>query len=418
MEYSSKHIELNTEIIKQLRNVVNDCINYTFNKTHIINTNKKKVTIESWNTICTIMDRIEDIVTYLNSLELGTKQFIRSAFDFYNFMDQAMVLIECIDKLAEIFDTDISGDNNKTNIFGDVNHNGGTDGSYFKYLRSLCSIHPMLTNHFIGKYQEDNGECCPYVMWNDGTTPHKGDLIAIIYDNKNTTTTKIITIDINQIFQYVTYRYILLEKVISKIKKDDDERKKSLSEIKLKTPDEFTNYLDYLKYLKSKKEERYSSIKDYELDIIIKIFSITITNPNNINSYHKYCNAIKYAVSIEHERIQTMNLQINDFELYHILSPSNESKAYTDNIYEIQKLEDLIITDNENAISKSKAELEKMWLKNKKNYFEQYVTIDDDINYFELYVLMKINLYFDCLNNDCFLNKAIPVEIQYRNMLN
>ena len=90
-------INLNDKVITNFRRVINDYIDFSLNKTYKNNDN-------AWNSICALMDRIEDIVIYLNAKELNTGKWNRCAFDFFEFIEQAGVLVECIDELFKIYD--------------------------------------------------------------------------------------------------------------------------------------------------------------------------------------------------------------------------------------------------------------------------------------------------------------------------
>ena len=90
-------IYLNDNVIRNFRNTINDYIDFSLLKKYKNNDN-------AWNSICALMDRIEDIVIYLNEKELNTGKWNRCAFDFFEFIEQAGVLIECIDELYKIYD--------------------------------------------------------------------------------------------------------------------------------------------------------------------------------------------------------------------------------------------------------------------------------------------------------------------------
>ena len=79
-------IYLDDDVIRNFRNTINDYIDFSLTK-------KYKNSDNAWNSICALMDRIEDIVIYLNEKELNTGKWNRCAFDFFEFIEQAGVLI-------------------------------------------------------------------------------------------------------------------------------------------------------------------------------------------------------------------------------------------------------------------------------------------------------------------------------------
>ena len=78
---------------RRLRDAVNDKQNLSIEKESTL---KDIGGYLAWDRICAIMDRIDDIITHLNSLELGNDKN-RSAFDFYEFVSCAAVLIDCME---------------------------------------------------------------------------------------------------------------------------------------------------------------------------------------------------------------------------------------------------------------------------------------------------------------------------------
>ena len=178
------HINLNIDYCAQLRNKVNEYQHYSITRTHSL---KKDNAQRGWEKICAIMDRLDDTTRYLNSIELQKTIGVLAVFDFYNFMNNAATLLDCIKYLGEIYDFDFSNEDIKNDIFNQRGNNGnGTDKGYFEYLRSLCSVHPIETSRH-PEFLDDNTkiECSPYVRWNDGflTTEYDCDLVAIVYTN-------------------------------------------------------------------------------------------------------------------------------------------------------------------------------------------------------------------------------------------
>ena len=111
------HINLNIDYCAQLRNKVNEYQHYSITRTHSL---KKDNAQRGWEKICAIMDRLDDTTRYLNSIELQKTIGVLAVFDFYNFMNNAATLLDCIKYLGEIYDFDFSNEDIKNDIF---NHN-------------------------------------------------------------------------------------------------------------------------------------------------------------------------------------------------------------------------------------------------------------------------------------------------------
>ena len=93
------NIYLKPEVSTNFRNTINEYINFSIKHVYI----KDKKTTNAWNTLCCIMDRIDDLVVYLNQKKLNTGEWKGCAFDFFEFIEQAAVLISCIDDAFEIY---------------------------------------------------------------------------------------------------------------------------------------------------------------------------------------------------------------------------------------------------------------------------------------------------------------------------
>ena len=129
-------ISLNTDVLRKLRNKVNEQRNISYRKTFNFKIKQNKfIQLNAWDKICAIMDRLDDTVDYLNSIELNTGKYRRSAFDFYDFMNNASVIVDCIKELVKIFDIPDNKIRKPIEIFNQLGSDGeGTDEKYFEYL--------------------------------------------------------------------------------------------------------------------------------------------------------------------------------------------------------------------------------------------------------------------------------------------
>ena len=175
----------NTEYAANLRDAVNDR-----QKQSLDNMHKEKGTkgpYRAWNRTCAAMDRLEDTLHYLNGLELGKDTDTRSAFDFYDFINNSYIVIECIKTIGKIFRVDdqlIAEIENSTEVFGTRLSKNSTDQKYFEYIRALCSVHPLCTNHQEMFLNGNAFHCCPFVSWKCTLTwfdDKNADLMAFIY---------------------------------------------------------------------------------------------------------------------------------------------------------------------------------------------------------------------------------------------
>lgn len=86
--------QFNTEYARNLRDAVNDRRKQSIDNVH--DEKQTKGSYCAWDRICAAMDRLEDTLDYLNHIELGKDKRSRSAFDFYDFINNAYIVIDCI----------------------------------------------------------------------------------------------------------------------------------------------------------------------------------------------------------------------------------------------------------------------------------------------------------------------------------
>lgn len=412
-------INLDTEIISKLRNTVNNQQNISYNK--------KCGKHRAWDKICAIMDRLDDTVYFLNELKLNTGKYERSAFDFYDFMNNAAVIVDCIKELVKIFNVHDDKIKKSTEIFNQLGNDGkGTDEKYFEYLRSLCSVHPVETSRH-RRYQANDFECSPYVVWNDGTIWRYDDcdIYAIVYTSKDEDNNKRIQIYVSQIFEYVKTRLDFVSEITNAI---DKYQKQVICDMKnriIKKEKEFDNYIDYLRNLDKELKERYGSEVFYPFDYIINLFKIRLSNLKNQDKMNLYLNALKYAISFEHNSMQNMSYEgfENNGLLYpkknietslyiELCSPnsgSNERRRYG---YNLEKI---------NYLSYDSGYSNKQWAYKQLNqaqaFVGKYISLECANGDFEHYVLVQVALYLECLENKCQINKNIPNDLKYRTRL-
>ncbi|WP_455796991.1 hypothetical protein [Clostridium butyricum] len=283
-------INLDTMILHRLRDKINEQHNISYNKIY----NKKHKEFRAWDKICAIMDRLDDTVDFLNELKLNTGKYKRSAFDFFEFMNNAAVIVDCIKQLAEIFNVADEKIKKTTAIFNQLGKNStGTDEKYFEYLRSLCSVHPVETSrHKI--YQDNDFECSPYVLWNNRKALHKDDcdIYAIVYTSNDGSDSKKVRIYISQIFKYVKTRLDFINDIIDEIDKYQKDILASLVNKHVKQEDEFNNYIDYLRNLNIEQKERFGQDTWYSYEYAIRVMELKFSNPNNNEKLILYKNAL------------------------------------------------------------------------------------------------------------------------------
>ena len=250
------NVNFQTDKVLELWHILSDKGYLCFDKiTNVkVSVKKKKrnegMPFNSRARIETALYRIEDTLNYMNTIPLGVNPQRMQAFDFYDFVNCEVVVIDCIEVLAHIFDlkTEILELKAKNDIFRD----SGTDNDFVKYIRSLASVHPLDTSGHPKYNGYENFHCSPRAYW-DSTMQDGKDLTIAIYDSANTENElEYLRVSIDD-FVKVLQRWINFIDVIAIAVKDYE--KKSIEKyrlISMKNPDDFDDYVDYIKYLKEK----------------------------------------------------------------------------------------------------------------------------------------------------------------------
>lgn len=148
---------------------------------------KNEIEQASFNAVCAVLDRIDSLVVHCCSLEIDSST--SGIFAFYDLLNYGQTLIDCIELIAQIYDYK-SNDQVQVVLTLKIvgNNNKGTDEKYFKYLRSLCTVHPVETNHH-KEYQGNQPEWCPYIgpvntvtAWTLPAKDRNADFVAIFIE--------------------------------------------------------------------------------------------------------------------------------------------------------------------------------------------------------------------------------------------
>lgn len=416
------HINLNRNLCGELRNKINEYQHYSITKTHSI---KKANGERGWEKICAIMDRLDDTTLYLNSLELQKSNSILAVFDFYNFMNNAATLLDCIGFLSEIYDFDFSKEDEKNDIFNQTGKTGkGTDKKYFEYLRSLCSVHPIETSRH-SEFQDDYTkiECSPFVRWNDSALlgDKENDLIAIVYTDNPQHTSKDIGIKLFEVFSYIETRFNLLEQLIKHI---DLYYKAIIEEYRvrpLKKDSDFSNYCDYLEYIKEEYAERINTSWEEYFDFFIETMKCSFKNNINQQKLLKYQNAVKFGFTFFHKYLQ----EIPETDKYETTGLHKQLEKTTGDFLFLQ-LQERPRGDELMNYSYPFEKLLGMWMQPRymdianslieelKPFWKKYVCFEPNMTPIEISVLLTIACHFYKLDHDENYKNDIPDTEDYR----
>ena len=417
----------NTQYAADLRDAVNDR-----QKQSIANVHEEKQTkgpYFAWDRTCAAMDRLEDTLHYLNTLELGKDKNTRSAFDFYDFVNNTCVVIECIKTIGKIFRVDnqlIDEIENSTEVFGTRLSEKSTDRKYFEYIRALCSVHPLCTNHQEEFLNGSKFHCCPYVAWK-GTrswNDENADLIALIYMSAAKKTVYH-GLYVSQFEQYLKKWIDFIPRIIEAKNAYTDKEYEKLRQEPVKHLSDYEgDVVQYLTYLKGEYCKRFDYEWEYVFDDYIIFFTISLSNPENNAALEKYQNAVVYSLRFLRNELQNMSYEGYDnsgikypecwiettlFDSIHNISPYES--AFSKYSYNLEKLYFLGADSTYHEYDKRYARL---LLDGPKEIINRYVHFTNTEPDVERFVLVRLALYLDALSRKSLINKNIPNTSEYR----
>ena len=422
------------EPAKNLRDAINEKQNLSIEKEHEIKDAKTKkfVPYFAWDRICAIMDRVEDTLDYLNLIELGNCCSSRSAFDFYDFINNAYVVIDGIKIIGQIFaldNTKIDSIEKSQEAFGDVLNAGGTDGQFFNYIRSLCAVHPFNTTRHPVYMKDSVLHCCPFVVWTHsgiGSFWSDGrDLSAHVYTSKRNKDMPSIPLYINTFEKYINKWISLIPEVITAINNYNDLVYEEYRKSPLKTITDFSTEAEYIFYLKQEYNKRFGDSMEYIFDKIACILETNLTNEENAKKLEKYKTAIRYALpficnsmkKMQAEGFECTGIQGENpthtnllFEVEHPDVYSDELSKYHYNLSKVYYLE----SNNYSVYDKSWA---RTLLDEMNDFLNKYVVFTNEESDKEVVILVDLVRYLYALEQNCTLNRNIPNELSYREKL-
>ena len=414
--------DLDPDIASSLRRVVNDDVNISLKASKAVKYGKKP--FPSWNRICVIMDRIEDTADHLNNLVLTPRDDNRCAFDFLDLINHASVLTECIYEMARLYDIDMAEYESSCEVFHQPGFDRkGSDTQYMKYLRSLCSAHPIETKQH-RSYLTGSFECCPFVAWQNSFSMERRpcDLYALIYTTQTGNHYKTIPIHLSQIFQYIESQYGLIETVIIPgIEAYKERYREEFRNKPMKAEEEFDSYIDYLCYLREEENKRFGDDGLYIYEDAMNYCILDFHDARNRELLSKYLNAIKFAMRFQHSCLQNMSFEgyenngisfpeswLETTLLDCVMSPHSYSDEAREYGYFLSKVAEV------RSDSYSDKYYARRMLDHARPFLDKYVNFDEAETDFERYALTQMALYADSLVCNNFLNRNIPNDLRFR----
>ncbi|MBQ9955021.1 MAG: hypothetical protein IJO87_06290 [Eggerthellaceae bacterium] len=422
-------ISLNPTLHEDFNKVVLKHSNFVVRKLHSEEAFKGKLReMNAWDCVCACMDRMRATVEYLNDLEIGSMKGYKNAFDFADFINNASVIIDCVDMLAKIYDIGLSEEDSECRIFNKPGSDGeGSDKKYFEFIRSLCVVHPVETNRH-GRYHNSKLAICPYVLWRGNPRiprfDEEYDLYAKVYESQDSGYGSEVLIRVSEVFDYVTYRYELLGKVAKGVRDYHSSEIDELRHRPIPARGDQESEKDYVLRLRDEDIERFGGSGEYVYDFAIRALEFSPSNCENIDASERYKNAWRLAIEFERKALQSMSREgcensgmgddANGWTLFSELEHCRcDNRLFYEFGYELSKLGCL-----DGSCGRHDSIMGRGALRALKPPLEQYVAYEGARSDGELYMLSSIALYELALDYPGKVNESIPHDLRYRSAHN
>lgn len=181
-----------------------------------------------------------------------------------------------------------------------INGEEESDFEYFRFLRSICAVHPIeTTNH---EMYLKAGSACAFASHNV-VYPSivEADYYATIYRIEGDV---IIPIKVDQIIEYLKKSFdFLSEEAVKGLQRLSEEEIESFRRKRMMEPGD--DYMLYLKQLLKQVEVRYGDYK-YIVKHWIRVFRTHYTDPVMEEHLERYKECLKEKIAISHQEIQEM----------------------------------------------------------------------------------------------------------------
>lgn len=425
------------------RDTVNSSPIFIYDKEVYKSNNNIKKSIASWNLICSVIDRIDGCVKFLNE---NSYTFPLSEEDFIGFLSFSAILYNAIKCLFEQLGIDYPY-NEETNSESfkyfkdvykqyvkeyrfwlereDVNtincnelENYPTDDKFFEYLRSLAFAHPFDTSR-PKFFLKDENQYSPWVIANIfGKKEFGGDIGVRIYSNKFDGILDL-RFDSSILRDYIKSRYDLINKATEWAQNSIKKYKILWAQRKVNRE---LSPIEILKDIKDILHSRYE-FNDHIYFIIndaIEFLSCKLTDSSNFVAVEKYRNYLISLIPSLCDCIDSVDQDsYNDHEFVEAISIRPE-RVDSNTRYQLEKIFCKLKVDGEKSADIKFAL--NMVESFSKGFAKDYVTIDKNILFSEIKLLVTTACYLEKMNQEngnisSVLRNALQDEESTQNQL-
>lgn len=362
---------IDPEIIRSFRNKVNSDSYFTLHKY------KDRNGKNHWSLICACMDWIDLCVDYLLNNKLENQNINVMSMQVYTYISSIDIIWQSIQQLYRaIIDVNSIPFDGEKQIFHD-NNICKDDNDYFKHIRAVFGAHPVNLNDKNGKW---------FASWPAIGIYTEFDFSVLLYSAEVENDDIVFGFRFAELNKFLQARYSYLETLNKEL---DIQYKKYIQEISSITINQSENIQEQLKILKQALEERLNNdYFSYLIDDLIVIFDAENSLPENQEVVNEYRTKLKDLVNEIAHRLQHMNF--DNLKSDWILASNHPPQMH----YPLSKLYECL-----RGTRSSYDMLYSYFIKEVSGFLKNYVSISEQMDREEVFMLTKAGLYKYWLDN-------------------
>lgn len=347
--------------IDTFRDFVNENIDFMIQ--FYVKENEKNL----WNCVCACMDWIDVSLEYIDNIKYDSNINVKT-MQVYSYISSIDIIFESIKQLHRvIIDSKSIPFKDDCTIFKGKLHLD--DNNYFKHIRAVFGAHPVAININGLRY---------FATWPNDSIYTEYDFATILYTNDKNGDDVVIGFKFEELEEFLRIRYGYLNTLIDKINSSKQEYFILKSNVPIEIVDD---KLKQLEILKSELEMRTESSYYKEIiDNLIILYSAIITEESNTDIINQYTS--KTDALIEELTVNIQDMNFKELENSNILYQSFPSKIR----YELSKLYDCIHLNKYDFMFNMHIEVIS-------DYLKDYIVINDNMDYYELYLVLNAGLF-------------------------
>lgn len=313
-----------------------------------------------WNLICSAMDWMTVSADYLNKKSYVDKNSYSFSIELYSVISSIDIIWEAVQQLNRVFFTNTTPLKGNKAIFKDERLKLD-DNCYFKHLRAAFGAHSV--------NKKENKEFRRFASWSYRSYELEHDYSVRLYSSDKDHEDITIGFKLDQLFDFLDKRIVLLDNVIKQIEIQYDKHNKKMCKEVIPLVDDKLEQIGILKKENGirLRNEMYSCTLD-ELSILLRTEISEKYKGTAIRDFHNLlCNTVDQIYDC------LQNMRYSDIPYFNYTNDIPNSINYA-----FGKLNDIVLHDNPRPLFEINEIID---------FLDDYIRVEQDISNEELYYI-------------------------------